>query len=436
MLLSFAGLIALGTVALALPAASATGEAVPLVDALFTSTSAVCVTGLITVDTASRWSGFGLGTILVLIQLGALGLITFATLIALLLGKRLTLSQREIFAGVASPLRRIDLYRIVRRIVLLALGIELLGWLALWGAFARHMDGGEAAWHALFHSVSAFCNAGFSTFSDSLMAYRADAWVTGVVMALVVLGGLGFVVLMDLENRWRYRDRVGLHTRIALGTTGLLIAVGAAGFYLCERGNTLAGLGPAEQALAALFGSVTARTAGFNTVDYGAVTAPCLLLTMFLMFVGGCPGSCAGGLKTTTFAVVLAAARSALAGHPGVHLFRRSVPEGTVRQALVLALLALSAASVLPLGLVITEGGATPYHEAAGRYLELCFETVSALGTVGLSTGVTPNLSPAGKLQVVVMMYVGRLGLLTLGLALARRATARYRYAEESVIVG
>jgi len=436
LLLSFAGLIAIGTLLLCLPVAAASGSSAGFVDALFTSTSAVCVTGLVTVDTATQWSAFGQGVILCLIQLGGLGILTFSTLIALLLGSRISLSHHEIVTSGVAPLQRVDVFRVLRRIVVITGCVELVGALVLWGAFSGRFGGGEAAWHAVFHSVSAFCNAGFSTFSDSLVGYRADVLVNVTIMALIVLGGIGFVVFMDIENRIRFRDRLGLHTKIVLVTTAILIVVGAIGFYLCEAGNSLKGVAPGEQVLVSLFASVTARTAGFNTLDYSVVTTPALMLTMMLMFVGGSPGSCAGGLKTTTLAVMFASARAALTGRPSVDLFRRTVQDVAVRQAQVLSLIGLGMMVVLPLGLEFTEAWAMPFRQSAERYFELGFEVVSALGTVGLSTGITSTFTAGGKLLLVLLMYAGRLGLLTLGMAIARRRSVSFRYAEESVIIG
>jgi trk system potassium uptake protein TrkH len=434
--LSFAALIAVGALVLALPAASADGQGVRFVDALFTSTSAVCVTGLTALPTPTAWSGLGQVTILLLVQLGGLGILTVSTLIALLLGRRVRFSQREVFSSAASPLRRVDVYRILRRIVAITIAVEAVGWALLWVAFAPQHGWGDAAWHGLFHSVSAFCNAGFSTFRDNLVGYRADVFVNAVVLALVVLGGLGFVVYMDLENRVRYGDRLGLHTKVALATSVLLVVGGGVGFWLCEARNTLAGAPPFEQAMVSVFASVVARTAGFNTVDYATVTTPCLVLTMFLMLVGGSPGSCAGGIKTTTLAVVYAAARASLTGRPSVDLFGRTVPQPAVRQAVTLGLVGLGAASVLPLGLELADDWAVPFRESATRYVEFAFETVSALGTVGLSTGVTDDLSDLQRLQVVGMMFAGRLGLLTLVLAVSRSRKVQFRYAEEDLVIG
>lgn len=436
LLVSFAGLIAAGTALLLLPPAAAPGRDVAFIDALFTSTSAVCVTGLVTLDTATAWSPFGQLVILLLIQIGGLGIVTFSTFVVLLLGGRISLSQHEIVTAPLRPLGRVDAFRVVRRILLITLVIEALGAALLWAFLSSRFKPGDAVWHAVFHSVSAFCNAGFSTFSDSLMSFRADWAVNLTIMGLVIAGGLGFVVFLDLENRLRYGQRLGLHTRIVLVTTFALLIAGAAGFYLFEAENTLRDADGDERVLASLFASATARTAGFNTIDYGMVTMPALMLTVLLMLIGGSPGSCAGGLKTTTFAVLLGAARSAVRGRNAVELFRRTIPEVAVRQALALALLGLALVALGPLLLGLTESWGGPYGPGARRYVDLGFESASALGTVGLSTGITPTLSSGGRLVVVFLMYAGRLGLLTIVFAVAQRRVGAYRFAQENVIIG
>lgn len=436
LLLSFALLIAIGALVLALPVSGTGGNPVSPLEALFTATSAVCVTGLTVVDTGTRFSSFGQTAILVLIQSGGLGILTFSIFFALLLGRKVSFSQREIVVGAVATVHRLDVMLVLKRVLATTFAIEGAGALLLWIQWRERFGGARAAWYATFHAVSAFCNAGFSTFPDSLTAWRGDLGVNAVVVSLVVAGGIGFVVFLDVENRVRYGVRIGLHTRTVVATSAVLILVGAAFFLLFERGNVLAQAGFRERIVAAVFAAVTPRTAGFNTVDYGQVTSATLIFTIVLMFIGGSPGSCAGGVKTTAAAILYAAARSAIRGRERPDLFRRSIPETAVRQSQTLVLLAI----VLLVGSIFAVQLATeryvPYRSAPASSLEVAFEAVSAFGTVGLSTGITPSLPSAAKLVLVGLMFVGRVGPLTIALLLARRRHARFRYAEEGMLVG
>lgn len=435
-LTSFAGLVVLGTVLLALPIAGSEGRGVGLVDALFTSTSAVCVTGLTVVDTATRWSPFGRGVLLALIQVGGLGILTFSTYAVLLLGRRVSLAERELVVGPVAPLRGRDALAVLHRILATTFLVEAAGAVVLFLLWRDRYGTGPAAWHAVFHSISAFCNAGFSTFTENLAAARGDAGVSLAIMALVAAGGLGFVVFLDLGSALKRRTRLALHTRIVLSTTGILIFGGAAGVLLAENGNLLAGFPAGEKVLASLFASVTARTAGFNTLDYGAATSPMLLLTIALMFVGGSPGSCAGGVKTTSAATVWSVARAAIRGADRPYLFRRTIPWEAVRQVQTLVLLSLLLVFSGVFVLHIAEEGAAPFTASGDRSIALAFEAVSAFGTVGLSTGITPSLTDVGKIVLVLLMFIGRVGPLTLAWVLSRRRALRFRYAEEGVLVG
>jgi trk system potassium uptake protein TrkH len=405
-------------------------------EALFTATSAATVTGLVVVDTATAWSRFGQAVILLLVQVGGLGIVTFSTFAALVAGRKLRLAQREIVVGSAAVLRRVDAFAVVKRIVGLTLLIEAAGAAALWGLWKGRWGAGPAAWHACFHAVAAFCNAGFSTIPGNLAAFRGDLGVNAVVMILIVLGGIGFVTFLDVEGCLRRRGRLALHTRIALATTGVLIVGGAVVFYGLESNHALRDLSPSERALASLFASVTARTAGFNTLDYATLTPAAIVLTMGLMFVGGSPAGCAGGVKTTSLAVLFAVARAAIAGRERPDLYRRSLPAGAVRQAQAVVLLAGAALLSATFLLEVAEAGSQSLRQSGSAPLELAFEATSALGTVGLSTGRTASLTPVGKLLLVVLMYAGRVGPLTIALTLMRRRRSEYHYAEEPVLVG
>jgi trk system potassium uptake protein len=443
-LLAFLGAIAVGTFLLALPIAHAPGVRLTVSDALFMATSAVCVTGLIVVDTGSALSTFGQVVVALLIKAGGLGILTFGVLIAFATGQRLGVVDRLNLQAQTNRLALGGVVRFVRRLLVVTTTIELVGALVLWPAFARSHDVGAAAWLALFHSVSAWNNAGFSLFSDSLAGYVGDAWVTLTVAALFVAGGMGLPVIVDVADSvaagWRRRGRPGtgrhlapwtLHTRVALVSTAVLAVFGVLAIALLEWRNpaTLGELPWHARALASVFHGLTPRTAGFNTVDVGAFGPAALVVTMGLMFVGGNPGSTAGGIKTTTLAVLVMSAWSVIRGRPGVQTFGRTLGSLLVARAAALATLAVLVMAVAITALAVTERG-VPLPV-------LAFEAISAFGTVGLSMGVTPDLSEPGRMIVVTLMVVGRVGLLTFALALAAAPPARpLRYPHEDVVVG
>jgi trk system potassium uptake protein TrkH len=333
--------------------------------------------------------------------------------------------------------------RLVRYVLTFTLATEGVGALVLWLRFREQFPPGEAAWQSLFHAVSAFCNAGFSLLPDSLVRYRGDLLVNLAVTGLVVVGGLGFLVNMEAWDHVRLRLRraptraLTLHARLVLAVTAALLLGATAAFLALEWNNVLRGLPPGERVLAAWFQSVAPRTAGFNTVDFGRVSSDTLFLTIFLMFVGASPGSTGGGIKTTTFGLLVVLVVARWRGHGRASLFHRTVPHAVMDRALSLALLAWALVSLAIGLLVAVETRGVPAAEAEPRFIALMFEAVSAFGTVGLSTGITPSLSAAGKLVIIVLMYAGRVGPLTLVLAVGPRALrGRFRYAEENVMVG
>ncbi|HEY8370166.1 MAG TPA: TrkH family potassium uptake protein [Thermodesulfobacteriota bacterium] len=437
---SFAAAIAIGTALLMLPAMAAPGTPpVGFVDALFTATSAVCVTGLASVDTATRWSGLGQATILLLIQLGGLGIMTCSTFLVLLVRGRISVRGRMTLQDTLGGASAADLRRLVATVFVSTFVIEAIGAAALAARFALEMPPGRAIWFGLFHAVSAFCNAGFALFSRGLVDYVDDPTVNVVVPGLVILGGLGFLVIGECWARRRGKAaqrELSLHTRLVLSTTALLLGAGMVGFFLLERANTLAALPWPAKVMAAWFQAVTPRTAGYNTLDYADLTNPTLLFTIVLMFIGAAPGSTGGGVKVTTAAILWGIVRSQLAGEERVHLFRHAVPRETVGRAVTLAAAAALAVVVATLALQVTEAHGQVSDASRGLFLELLFEAVSAFGTVGLSTGVTPRLSDAGKIVIVAMMYLGRVGPLTLTLGLSRPTRGRIQYPEEPVVVG
>ena len=437
MIAAFFGVIALGTLLLSLPAATV-GEPLSLLDAFFTSTSAVCVTGLIVVDTATAFTTFGQIVILALIQIGGIGIISFSAVVILLLGRRVGLVQREVLTTQKVGIDlNIDLIQMGKRILAFVVLIEFAGTVLLAGAFMRYYPWDLALYHAAFHSISAFCNAGFSTFSDSLTAFAGDPVVQLPIMALIVLGGIGFVVVIDFERLLGRRHRLSLHTSIVLWATAVLLVAGAAFFLLLEWNNTLAGMDFGDKLLASAFHSVTCRTAGFNTIDYSGVSNASLVITMILMLVGGSPGSAAGGIKTTTAAIIALTAWASLRGQSQTLLGKRAVAARSVGDATTLTAITVLFVLVVSLGLQFTELGPTSHLLHRGSFLELSFETASAFGTVGLSMGSTPGLSAAGKLLIIATMFVGRLGPLSFfTLISAYRRTPRYRLYSEAIMVG
>ena len=439
---SFALAILAGTLLLALPAAHAL-EPLTLLDALFTATSATCVTGLTVVDTGSRFSPFGQVVVLGLIQVGGLGIMTFAVFAGIALGGRVAFSGRAAIQETLQHTPRAGVRRLLRYVVAFTLVSEAAGALLLWLRFHELRPGGAAVWSAVFHAVSAFCNAGFSLFPDNLVRYRGDALVNLAITGLVILGGLGFLASMELRDQLQARLRrirppqLTLHTRLVLLVTLVLLLVGALGYLALEWDNGLSGLPPGERLLAAWFLSVTPRTAGFNTIDYGQLSSVTLFFTIFLMFVGASPGSTGGGIKTTTLGLLATLLVARWRGRGRARVFHRTIPHAVMDRALLLAILAWALVSLAIGLLVLVETGSQPYQRASPHFVALMFEAVSAFGTVGLSTGITPQLTAGSKLVLIALMFVGRVGPLTLVLAMGpRQQKGRFRYAEENVMVG
>jgi trk system potassium uptake protein TrkH len=439
---SFAAVILVGTILLSLPFAAA-GDPLSLLDALFTATSAVCVTGLTVVETGSRLSPAGQAIVLALIQVGGLGLMTFAVFVGVVIGRSVAFTDRMVIQASLQHTPKVGVRRLVRYVLAYTLAVESAGAALLWLRFRGRFPASEAVWQSVFHSLSAFCNAGFSLLADNLVSYRGDALVNFVITGLVVVGGLGFLVNMELWDQIRLRLRgsraplLTLHTRLALAVTAALLVGGAVAFLALEWDNVLHGLPVGERVLVAWFQSVTPRTAGFNTIDYGAVSSDTLFFTVFLMFVGASPGSTGGGIKTTTFGLLLALVVARWRGHGRASVFHRTIPHAVMDRALTLVLLAWALVSLSVALLVATETRGVPSGAAEPRFLAFMFEAVSAFGTVGLSTGITASLSAAGKLVLIALMYAGRVGPLTLVLAIGpRKDRGRFRYAEENVMVG
>lgn len=435
----FLMLIFWGTFLLMLPAASRE-QPMGFVDALFTSTSASCVTGLIVVDTGARLSLFGQLVVLTLIQVGGLGIMTISTLFLLMAGRRPSLTGRVVITDTFTHSGEHNLSQILKEIFFLTVVIEGLGAAVMFFRFLPRADTGTALFLSLFHSISAFCNAGFSVYADSLIGYRQDWIMNFTICFLIICGGIGFLVISELRQklpyspkRWR---RLSLHSKLVLSTTLLLLACGTVSILLMEWNNTLKPLTVPERLLASFFQSATARTAGFNTLQIENMANETLFFLVLLMFVGACPGSCAGGIKTTTLATLTLLGISKLRGKVRTQVFQRTIPEESVNKAISVLIISVTIIACGTLALQMSELGEIPHPLSRGKFLELLFEAVSAFGTVGLSTGVTPFLSATGRLIIICIMFVGRLGPLVIALAVSRRQTARYYYAEENIIVG
>jgi trk system potassium uptake protein TrkH len=430
--LAFSAACTTGTLLLLLPFATQSGESTRPITALFTATSAVCVTGLAVVDTGTYWSGFGQWVIVGLIQVGGLGIMTLTSLIIVVLSRRMGLRQRMVAAAERGSLDLGDLRALLLGVIRLTVMVEATATVVLFLRFwLRHgEEPGRALYLGLFHAVSSFNNAGFGLASDNLVGLRDDPVLILVIAASIVIGGLGFPVWIQIARQPRSPRRWDLHAKMTVSTTLVLLTVGwaAIGWFEWTNPGTLGGLSGGDSVVNALFHSVTPRTAGFNTLDIAAMREPTRLLTEVLMFIGGGSGSTAGGIKVTTFALLGFVMWAEVRGDPDVVVFRRRVPEGAQRQALTVALMAVG-------GVILSTMLLVSVSDLSRS--DLLFEAVSALGTVGLSANITPLLPDAAQLVVTGLMFFGRVGPPTLFAALVLRERDRlYRHPEERPIIG
>jgi len=430
---TFLFIICIGTFLLYLPLSTAPGKNTSFLDALFTATSATCVTGLIVVDTGSHFSIFGQIVILSLIQIGGLGLMTFASFFALLSGG-LGLKERVVLREAVRYQNLSKIGYLVLYILLLTFIIESAGALLLYFQFLPQAKNSLSAFYsALFHSISAFCNAGFSIYPDSFIKYQKNTYVNLTMTSLIICGGLGFVVIVNLLDSFfawfkKRKRTISLHTKLVIVTTLILIATGTFFIYLGEKNNLLKDMTFKNKILASFFQSVTARTAGFNTIPIDKLTKFSSFLLIILMFIGASPGSTGGGIKTSTFATLILAIKSMIQGKHQVEAFKRTIPQIYIYQALCVVTLALGWSSISTLFLSFTENA---------DFLNILFEVFSALGTVGLSRGITSHLTNFGKIIIIITIFVGRVGPLTLALAISGKKVAKlYEYPEESIIIG
>jgi trk system potassium uptake protein TrkH len=428
----FAGAVSIGTLLLLLPVAKAGPGGATFMEALFTATSAVCVTGHIIVDTPTFWSGFGQVVILLLIQVGGLGIMIFASLIGMSLARKMSVRSRVTAAAEARSVGLADVAGLIRGIVLIVAVIEAVVFVMLtlrfWLGYGYSI--GESAWYGVFHAVSSFNNAGFSTFSDNLVGYATDPWVCLPIAAAVIFGGLGFPVIMQLRREFRRPLRWTMNTKLVVAGSVVLLLVGTVLTCAIEWSNpqTLGRMAPAERVLAGFFHAVQTRTAGFNSVPVGELHSETWLMSDILMFIGGGPAGTAGGIKVTTFLVLFFIMYTELRGEGAVNIFGKRLSRAVHRQAITIVLMSVAA--------VVGGTGAimllTDFD--ADRVL---FEVISAFGTVGLSTGITADLPVPAQLILIALMFLGRIGPLTLGTAIAlRQRRILYELPKERPVIG
>lgn len=429
LLLGFLLTIAAGTVLLSLPIARAPGAEPDFLAALFTATSATCVTGLVVVDTGTYWSAFGHVVIMCLIQLGGLGFMAMATLVLILLGRKIGLRQRIVIQQSINQIQIGGIIRLMKQILLVTVIVEGIFAAILAARFAVEFGLGRGVWMGIFHSVSAFNNAGFDLLGGfrSLTAYPEDIIISLGIIIPVIIGGLGFVVIADIYQKRHFR-LFSLHSKVVLAGTGLLILFGTLAILLLEFNRALADLSIQGKVLAAFFQAVTPRSAGFTTIAMDSYQSATQFLTAGLMFIGGGPNSVTGGIKVTALVILVLTVAALYRGSDEVEAFNRRIPRFLVYKALAVVIIMLALIFTVTLILSVTE---------KADFLTTLFEAASALGIVGLSMGLTPDLSPIGRLVLIICMIIGRVGPLTIAFALGRkRQRPKLRHPEETIIIG
>lgn len=435
----FAGLILIGAILLWLPISHEPGKTLSFVDALFTATSAVCVTGLIVVDTATTFSLFGEIVLMLLIQSGGLGIMTLSALMFLLMGRRIGLQERLMMQEALGSFSIAGVVRLTRSIIGATLAIEAVGAVLLAVRFMSYYPLDTALYFGLFHAVSAFNNAGFDLVTYSMKAFNDDAYILLVIGGLITLGGLGFAVLKEMwqERKW---EAFSLQTRMVLKVTAWLTGIGALLLLVLEYSNpdTFGPMSWPLKLVNALFSSITLRTAGFESIPTGQLAQSSLLICVILMYIGASPGGTGGGIKTTTFSMISLTVRGAITGGEEITVMGRRLPKDLMDRAVTVATMALALVVVTTLVLLVTERGAVDDPQNPIGMLDVLFEATSAFGTVGLTTGITSTLTVPGRLLVALTMFLGRVGPLTVAVALAQRKRARVQihYPEERIMIG
>lgn len=435
--LSFAGVILAGGILLRFPFSATQGH-LRFVDALFSSTSAVCVTGLVVIDIGKDLSTLGQVITIFLFQVGGLGIITFSTVFFVLMGRGISFKGRDIVQSTFLHTPRRDFIVIAKAVLVFTFIIESLGTLLLFIRFSNDFPIGTALYHAVYNAISAFNNCGYSLFSDNLMGYQGDPIVNLTIMGLIVLGGIGFIVQYEVLSKLRgIQKKLSVHSKIVIITTSVLILSGAILFYVFERNHIIKDVPVQNKILASFFQSVTPRTAGFNTVDIGLLTNATILLMIVLMFIGASPGSTGGGVKTTSAALLVMMIWNRLKGNEEVNIFNRTVPREIMSRTISIIFASAFSVAIITSVLLIFGEGKLPQTESRHFFVEYLFDTVSAFGTVGLSMGITPKLNDLQKYALILMMFVGRVGPLTLAFSLSRSTGGKgLTYAEEGVMVG
>ncbi|MFH1195221.1 MAG: TrkH family potassium uptake protein [bacterium] len=438
LIIGFIIVILTGAVLLSLPF-SLTGKPITFIDAVFTSASATCVTGLVVVDTGSHFSMIGQTIILILIQIGGLGVMSFSTLFLFYLRGRFGIGSREIIHETLSFFDTIDIGSLLNSVFRFTFLFEGIGAFLLTIRFCFDMPFDRALYTAFFHSISAFCNAGFSTFNNNLMLYRSDVFVNLVVMFLIVIGGIGFIVIYEINKAYRKRisfHGLSLHTKTVLVVTGILIVGGAALLLAFEYNVSLKNDNFFTKVLASFFQSITARTAGFNTVDISSVTMPSIFVFIALMFIGASPASCGGGIKTATAAVIFAFVKSKINDNSNVNLFYNTLPLKVISKAIVVVTFAMLVVIGFSFAVSLFELENASFQGEGTRFIQVFFEVASAFGTVGLSAGITSDLSSASKILISIVMLIGRVGPLTIATVMASKDEKDIRYAQDNILVG
>jgi len=431
--LGFAAVILIGALLLKLPISSADGNSTPFLDCLFTATSAVCVTGLVTVDTGTHWSLFGQVIILLLIQIGGLGFMTFATMFAIILGRKISLKERLIMQEAYNAFNIQGIVKLAIYVMGITFSIEGLGAILLSTQFIPQYGWKRGIYYGIFHAVSAFCNAGFDLIGGfrSLTPYAENVVINLTIMSLIVIGGLGFGVVTEIINNRNFK-KLSLHSKVVIFATSILIITGAIAFFILEYNNpkTLGALSLKGKILSSFFASITPRTAGFNTINLPDMTTASKFLTIILMFIGASPGSTGGGIKTTTATLILMVVLAVIKGREDTEIFERRIPKELVYRAVGITFISFMLVIFVTMVLSITQ---------QGDFMEFMYEATSAFGTVGLTLGLTPRLDAIGKLIIIFTMYSGRVGPLTLALAFARKqlmASKAIKYPEDKILVG
>ncbi|MBV1759110.1 MAG: TrkH family potassium uptake protein [Dethiosulfatibacter sp.] len=434
LLLWFAVVIFIGATFLNLPIASMDGKSIGFIDALFTAASAVCVTGLTVVNTAAHWTLFGKIVIVLLIQIGGLGIMTMATLIAFLFGKKITLKDRLLMQEEMNTSTLQGIVLLTKRVLFMTIAVELVGVILLSLVFVPDFGLLKGIWFSIFHAVSAFCNAGFDLLGNSMVDYVSNPLINFTIISLLIIGGLGFYVLMDIVQRKKLKKLL-IHSKIVLLITGFLLVFGFLIVFVFEYSNpqTLGGLNLPGKIMSSLFLSATPRTAGFNTLDTSALSPVTTFFIIMLMFIGGSPGSTAGGVKTTTVGVIVIAIVGLVRGSEDTEIFKRRIPVTMILRAIAIMGIAILLVILTTTILLVTE------RNTGFSFVDIIFETVSAFGTVGLSRGLTPNLTDIGRIVVTLTMFVGRLGPLTIAFGVAQnqhKNKGYYKYPEGKIMVG